>query len=77
MTDQKMTADQEHDFYAQADNQTPQGPPVRRKTRLSDPVPVRLPLDVLEQVRNLARADDRSVSSWVRRAVEHELNRPA
>ncbi len=77
MTDQKMTPDQEHAFYAVPGNQTPQGPPVRRRARLSDPVPVRLPLDVLEQVRNLARADDRSVSSWVRRAVEHELNRPA
>ena len=25
----------------------------------------------------IAEADDRSVSSWIRRAVEHELNRPA
>ncbi len=77
MTNQKMTPDQEHAFYAAPDNQTPQGPAVRRRARLSDPVPVRLPPDVLERVRNLALADDRSVSSWVRRAVEHELNRPS
>jgi len=77
MTDQTMTPEQEHAFYAEDDNQTPQGPPARRRARLSDPVPVRLPPEVLEQVRTLALADDRSVSSWVRRAVEHELNRTA
>jgi hypothetical protein len=32
---------------------------------------------MLEQVRQRAAADDRSVSSWVRRAIEHELSRPA
>lgn len=82
MTDQannqNMTPDQEHAFYDDPDNQTPQGPAVRGRTaRLSDPVPVRLPLPVLEQVRQRALADDRSISSWVRRAVEHELNRSA
>lgn len=77
MTDQNMTPDQERAFYEDPENQTPQGSPVRRRARLSNPVPVRLPLPVLEQVRERARADDRSVSSWVRRAIEHELNRPA
>jgi len=33
--------------------------------------------DVLDEVKRRADADDRSVSSWIRRAVEHELNRPA
>jgi predicted HicB family RNase H-like nuclease len=75
MTDKTMTPDEEHAFYADPDNQAPQGPPVRRRARLSDPVPVRLPPEVLQQVRDRARADDRSVSSWVRRAVQHELNR--
>jgi hypothetical protein len=31
----------------------------------------------LEEVRRLAEADDRSVSSWIRRAVEHELEQQA
>jgi hypothetical protein len=35
------------------------------------------PAEMLEQVRQRAAADDRSVSSWVRRAIEHELSRPA
>ena len=76
-TDKPMTPDEEYAFYADPQNQNPQGPPVRRRTRLSDPVPVRLPVEVLEEVRKRAQADDRSISSWVRRAVEHELNRPA
>jgi len=33
--------------------------------------------EMLEQVRAAAAADDRSVSSWIRRAVEHELRHPA
>lgn len=75
--DKPMTPREEYDFFADPANQTPQGPPVRRRSKLSDPVPVRLPPDVLEAVRRRAQADDRSVSSWVRRAVEHELNRSA
>lgn len=75
-TEKHMTPDDEYAFYADPENQTPQGPPVRRRGRLSDPVPVRLPVEVLEEVRRRAQADDRSISSWVRRAVEHELNRP-
>ncbi len=72
-----FTPAEEYDFYAEPANQAPQGPPVRRRSKLSDPVPVRLPVDVLEEVRQRAQADDRSVSSWVRRAIEHELNRSA
>jgi predicted HicB family RNase H-like nuclease len=76
-TEKPTTPDHEYAFYADPQNQTPQGPPVRRRTKLSDPVPVRLPIEILEEVRKRAEADDRSISSWVRRAVEHELNRPA
>lgn len=76
-TEKHMTPDDEYAFCADPENQTPQGPPVRRRGKLSDPVPVRLPVEVLEEVRRRAEADDRSISSWVRRAVEHELNRPA
>lgn len=76
MTDMAdMTPEEENAFYADPDNQLPQGPPVRRRPRLSEAVPVRFPEDLLQQVRHRAAADDRSVSNWIRRAVEHELAR--
>jgi len=73
----QMTPEQEYAFYADPDNQEPQGPPRRRKRPLSTPVPVRFPADLLEEVKRAAEADDRSVSAWIRRAVERELSRPA
>jgi len=33
--------------------------------------------ELLAKVREQAEADDRSVSSWIRRAVAHELERNA
>ena len=48
-----------------------------RKATLTAPVPVRFDPEVLEVVKRLAEADGRSVSSWVRRAVDHELHRTA
>jgi predicted transcriptional regulator len=36
-------------------------------------VPVRFPPDTLAKIRDAADADDRSVSAWIRRAVDHEL----
>jgi predicted HicB family RNase H-like nuclease len=73
-----MTPDEEYAFYARPENQEPQGPVRRRDgARLSAPVPVRFPPDLLEQVRRAADADDRSLSSWIRQAVEHELRRTA
>jgi predicted HicB family RNase H-like nuclease len=71
---QPMTPDEEYDFYAHAENQEPQG---RGRWRLTATVPVRFPPELLEQVQAAAAADDRSVSSWIRRAVEHELRHPA
>ena len=73
----KMTPDEEHEFYADPANQVPTGAPVRRRKRMGEPVPVRFPDELLERVREQADADDRSVSSWIRRAVEHELERSA
>jgi hypothetical protein len=68
----------EHEFYAEPENQEPQGRPRRRKrSNLTEMVPVRFPPETLEEVRRLAEADDRSVSSWIRRAVEHELEQQA
>lgn len=77
MTTEPRTPDQEYDFYAQPANQKPQGPPRRRTKRLTSPIPVRFPPELLDEVKRRADADDRSVSAWIRRAVEHELNRPA
>ena len=68
-----MTPDEEHEFYSRPETQIPQGPPRRRGEPMTDPVPVRFPADVLEQVRAAAEADDRSVSSWIRRAVTRTL----
>ncbi len=75
MTSQHMTPDEEHDFYAKPENQVPQGAPRRRTANLSTPIPVRFPPELLDEVKRRADADDRSVSSWIRRAVEHELHR--
>lgn len=74
---EKMTREEEHAFYSRAENQEPQGPARRRRPRLTEIVPVRFPEDTLEAVRTRAEADDRSVSSWIRRAVERELQRDA
>jgi len=69
-----ISSDEEHDFYAEPQNQVPQGAARRRRpARLTEPIPVRFPVDLLEEVRRRAAADDRSVSSWIRLAVEHEL----
>ncbi len=75
MTNTPMTLDEEYDYYAHPENQLPQGPP--RRGRLGDAIPVRFPPELVEEIRRRADADDRSVSSWIRRAVEHELQRPA
>lgn len=78
MNDTPMTPDQEYEFYARAENQEPQGPARRRgASRLGPPVPVRFPPELLDEARRAADADDRSLSSWIRRAVEHELGRTA
>ena len=69
----KMTRQEEQEFYADPENQTPQGPPRRRNAKLTELVPVRFAPETLAKVRDAADADDRSVSSWIRRAVEHEL----
>ena len=69
-----MTPAEEYEFYSRPENQVPQGPPRRRRATLSAGlVGVRLPPQVLEQVKEAAAAKDRSVSSWIRRAVESAL----
>jgi hypothetical protein len=73
MTAKKMTPDEEHEFYDRPENQEPQGPGRRRRSKLTELVPVRFAPETLAEVRRRAGEDDRSVSSWIRRAVEHEL----
>ena len=70
----QTTPDEEFEFYARPENQQPQG---SGRRRLTATVPVRFPAELLEQVRAAAAAEDRSVSSWIRRAVESELRHPA
>ncbi len=77
MTTKKMTREDEYDFYSKPENQEPQGQPRRRRSKLSELVPVRFPPETLEEIRRRAGEDDRSVSSWIRRAVEHELREDA
>jgi hypothetical protein len=73
-----MTPEEEYDFYSQPENQEPQGAPRRRRpSRLTEVVPVRFPTDLLDEIRRRADADDRSLSAWIRRAVERELRRSA
>jgi hypothetical protein len=70
-----MDPTEEYEFYAKPENQEPAGPPIRRRRPLTELVPVRLSRDVLAEVRRRAESDDRSVSAWIRRAVERELDR--
>lgn len=69
----KMTREEERDFYADPENQVPQGPARRRKSKLTELVPVRFAPETLARIRDAADADERSVSAWIRRAVDHEL----
>jgi hypothetical protein len=76
-TKKSMTPEQEYEYYAEPDNQQPQGLSQRRKSRLTEMVPVRFPPELLDEIRRRAEADDRSLSSWIRRAAEHELRNSA
>ena len=58
----QMTPEDEHAFYADPANPVPQGPPVRRRAALGNPVPVRLPDDTLARVREAAQADATSLA---------------
>ena len=72
-----MTPDEEYEFYAKPENRELRGTPRRRKAKLTAPIPVRFPEATMEEIKKRAEADDRSVSAWIRRAVEAELHRSA
>jgi hypothetical protein len=77
MTKPSLIPTDEYDFCAQPDNQMPQGPPRQRRTRLSDAIPVRFPPNLVEEIRRGATEDDRSISSWIRRAVQTRVAAPS
>ena len=51
--------------------------PTRREQRFTSIVPVRFEPAMLDEVRERAATDGRSVSAWIRRVVEIELQRGA
>lgn len=57
MNREPTTPAEELDFYRQAENQTPQGTPRRRRPPLPGPVPMRFPQHMVEQVRARAETD--------------------
>jgi hypothetical protein len=71
-TNTPMTLHKEYASCAQPENQDPRGD----GTRLTAPVPIRFPPELLEQPRRAADSVDRSLS-WIGLAVEHELRRTA
>lgn len=60
-----MTPDGEYDFYAQPANQEPQGQPRRRTKRLTAPIPVRFPPELLAAVKRRADATTIERSVWL------------
>ena len=73
----EMTPDEEDEFYAKPENRELRGAPRRRKANLAAPIPVRFSEATMSEVKKRAQADDRSVSAWIRHAVEAELRRAA
>jgi hypothetical protein len=71
---QRLGPDQHHGNGVAKRDGVSRSVPLERRT-LSELVPVRFAPDVLDEVRQRAYADDRSVSAWIRRAVDRELRR--
>jgi hypothetical protein len=75
MSRKKMSPKQEHEFYKDPKNLTPQAKAVRRRTALTQTVPVRVSPEMLDEVRRVAEGEYRSVGSFIRLAVANELER--
>lgn len=75
MSRKKMSAKQEYEFYRDPKNLVPRGEPVRRRTALTQTVPVRVSPEMLDEVRRAAEAEYRSVGSFIRLALANELER--
>jgi hypothetical protein len=65
-----------YEYYADPDNRVPTGPARRRASQpLTTHVPIRFSPEVVAEVKQLADNDHKSVSSWIRDAVEGEIAR--
>ena len=65
-----------HEFYADPANLAIAGPGRKPKgPTLSSMIPVRFSPQVIETVKGFASAEGMTVSSWIRRAVQRELDR--
>ena len=65
------------DYYADPEHRAIAGKKSRRRSAqgLSAHVPVRVSSDTLESIRRLAAADGTTVSGWIRRVCEREIER--
>ena len=75
-TDSSAASDESTDSSAASRVDTLTAEPARRGA-LTEMVPVRFDTQMLADVRARAASDHRSVSSWIRRAVDLELQREA
>jgi len=76
MTRTKMTDAEAWEYYSKAEHQgIGEGPAVRppRPTRMKDAIPVRFHDATIEAVKQFADADGVTVSEWIRRLVDREL----
>lgn len=61
-------------YYEDPEHQEPAGPGRRRSKRpLSAHVPIRFRPEIIAKVKILAAREGKTVSSWVRDVVEHEV----
>jgi hypothetical protein len=68
-----MSDEEAADFYADPANRAFDPTRAVRPRALTDSLPVRFPLDMLERVRSAADAEGVTVSEWVRQAVADAL----
>lgn len=67
----------DHDHYMENEEaMEPAGPPARRSApTLSSHVPIRFSPEKIAAIRRLASHEGMTVSTWIRRAVEREIER--
>lgn len=75
MSKRKVSRGQEYEFYKDPNHLVPKGKPVRRRSALTQTVPVRVSPEMLDEMRKAAEAEYRSVGSFIRLAVANELER--
>ena len=78
MTKKKLNDEAEAEHFADQANREAAGPSHRLPAgarRLSRHIPVRFSPEVVAQVQRLADEDDTTVSTWIRRVVEREVDK--